>query len=302
MFCSTLNLPVKTTANPFIAPAIMKYIQPFMQIVGYQGDVDKVSAFFTKNLAQPWKTMFKVFNRCLTSRTSGHDKTKINILEIFHVVVNRVHVDYAALLCDTPIPPPKPGSHNEHPEIVDDDDENKKEKKDNDKDDDVNDDYIDHTLDKTQEMGSLETRNEQTCTPILSPHRSPRTILSSDKTISKELTDNESPLTSTRSQGQSKTRRISSKYTHIPQALRRIYMRQDIMIKKMEKKFVTNHDFQAIHKNVDNVLHDVIPKIASNATNDIFEDNLPKVLVKVSMKKDARLRYCTGISFSKEFG
>ncbi|GKB06067.1 hypothetical protein Tco_0834300, partial [Tanacetum coccineum] len=98
MFCSTLNLLVKTTANPFIAPIIMKYIQPFMQIVGYQGDVDKVSAFFTKNLAQPWKTMFKVFNRCLTSRTSGHDKTKINILEIFHVVINRVHVDYAALL------------------------------------------------------------------------------------------------------------------------------------------------------------------------------------------------------------
>ncbi|GKD98575.1 hypothetical protein Tco_1382472, partial [Tanacetum coccineum] len=36
----------------------------------------------------------------------------------------------------------------------------------------------------------------------------------------------------------------------------------------------------AIHKNVDNVLHDVIPKIASNATNDIIEDNLPKVLVE----------------------
>ncbi|GJW00414.1 hypothetical protein Tco_1555665 [Tanacetum coccineum] len=291
-----------------------------LPIVGYQGDVDKVSAFFTKNLAQPWKTMFKVFNRCLTSRTSGHDKTKINILEIFHVVINRVHVDYAALLwwdflhcvqqkkdqiqyphftklinadlmkkfssipqrleedyhfikddiplvsvyttgnvtvrgmlisdefftddiratkevaarsyevfvyvdahnysagnCDTLIPPPsddkerdeesyasefvdsvfhddddsgnriEPGSHNEHPEIVDDDDENKKEKKDNDKDDDVNDDYIDHTLDKTQEMGSLETRNEQTRTPILSPHRSPRTILSSDKNNFKEI-------------------------------------------------------------------------------------------------------------------
>ncbi|GJW11568.1 putative ribonuclease H-like domain-containing protein [Tanacetum coccineum] len=42
--------------------------------------------------------MFKVFNRCLTSRTSGHDQTKINILQIFHAVINKVYVDYASLL------------------------------------------------------------------------------------------------------------------------------------------------------------------------------------------------------------
>ncbi|GKE96179.1 hypothetical protein Tco_1581034, partial [Tanacetum coccineum] len=53
-----LNLPVETTENPFIKPATMKFIQPFIQIVGYQGVVDK----------------------------------------IFHVVVNHVHVDYASLI------------------------------------------------------------------------------------------------------------------------------------------------------------------------------------------------------------
>ncbi|GJS89056.1 hypothetical protein Tco_0771692 [Tanacetum coccineum] len=58
IFRSTLNLPVETTKNPFIEPATMKFIQPFMQIVGYQGVVDK----------------------------------------IFHVVVNHVHVDYVALI------------------------------------------------------------------------------------------------------------------------------------------------------------------------------------------------------------
>ncbi|GJW04276.1 hypothetical protein Tco_1563132 [Tanacetum coccineum] len=42
--------------------------------------------------------MFKVFNRCLTIRTSGHDQTKINILQMFHVVINRINVDYVALL------------------------------------------------------------------------------------------------------------------------------------------------------------------------------------------------------------
>nr|GEU70825.1 putative reverse transcriptase domain-containing protein [Tanacetum cinerariifolium] len=62
MFHSTLKLLVETHENPFIAPATMKFIQPLVKIVRYQGYVDKVSAFSTKNLAQLWQTMFKVFN------------------------------------------------------------------------------------------------------------------------------------------------------------------------------------------------------------------------------------------------
>ncbi|GKA69865.1 hypothetical protein Tco_0775929 [Tanacetum coccineum] len=73
MFRSTLQLPVETPDNPFIEPADLKFIQRFLKIVGYEGIVDKVSDFYTKNLSQPWQTMFKVFNRCLTTRTSGHD-------------------------------------------------------------------------------------------------------------------------------------------------------------------------------------------------------------------------------------
>ncbi|GKE29884.1 hypothetical protein Tco_1445268 [Tanacetum coccineum] len=67
-------------------------------VVGYQGVVDKVSTFYMKNLAQPWQTMFKVFNHCLTTRTSGHDQTKINIHQMFHSVINRTNVNYAALI------------------------------------------------------------------------------------------------------------------------------------------------------------------------------------------------------------
>ncbi|GKA87320.1 hypothetical protein Tco_0809031 [Tanacetum coccineum] len=98
MFRDTLQLPVETPENLFVAPANIHTIEAFMNRVGYQGVVDKVSAFYTKNLAQPWQTMFKVFNRCLTTRTSGHDQTKINILQLFHAVVNQTNVDYAALL------------------------------------------------------------------------------------------------------------------------------------------------------------------------------------------------------------
>ncbi|GJV81906.1 hypothetical protein Tco_1517776 [Tanacetum coccineum] len=49
MFRSTLQLPVETLDNPFIAPTTLEYIQPFMKIVSYQGEVDK-------NYALSWKS------------------------------------------------------------------------------------------------------------------------------------------------------------------------------------------------------------------------------------------------------
>ncbi|GJS63760.1 hypothetical protein Tco_0678324 [Tanacetum coccineum] len=41
MFCSTLKIPVETPEQPFIPPATLKFIQPFLKIVGYQGLVNK---------------------------------------------------------------------------------------------------------------------------------------------------------------------------------------------------------------------------------------------------------------------
>ncbi|GJW26596.1 hypothetical protein Tco_0040407 [Tanacetum coccineum] len=72
------NLPVETPENPFVEPVNIETIEVFMNKVGYQGVVDKVNAFYTKNLAQPWQT--------------------ISILQIFHAVINHTNVDYAALL------------------------------------------------------------------------------------------------------------------------------------------------------------------------------------------------------------
>ncbi|GKB47221.1 hypothetical protein Tco_0897974 [Tanacetum coccineum] len=110
----------------------------------------------------------------------------------------------------------EPGSHKEHPETVDDDDDkNRKEMKDDKKDDvnddDVNDDHTDHSLEKTQETGSLESRKEKMQTPISSPYRSPMTNLSLDKIISMELTDTVSPTPDTTSQGHSKHTSINTK-------------------------------------------------------------------------------------------
>ncbi|GKD05422.1 hypothetical protein Tco_1180396, partial [Tanacetum coccineum] len=58
MFRDTLHLPVETPDTLFFAPVNIHTIKAFMNIIGYQGVVDKVSAFFTKNLVQTWQTMF----------------------------------------------------------------------------------------------------------------------------------------------------------------------------------------------------------------------------------------------------
>ncbi|GJX13063.1 hypothetical protein Tco_0204821 [Tanacetum coccineum] len=110
MFLSTLKLPVETPEQPFIPPATLKFIQLFLKIVGYQGLVDKVSAFYMKNLTQPWQTMFKVFNICLTSRTSGHDQTKYpgftkliiaNIMAKFESIPKILKEEYHSIKDDT---------------------------------------------------------------------------------------------------------------------------------------------------------------------------------------------------------
>nr|GEY53286.1 hypothetical protein [Tanacetum cinerariifolium] len=164
--------------NPFIAPVNIKLVESFMQTIGYQGVMYKVSAFYMKFLAQPWKTMFKVFNRCLTTRTSRHDQTKINILQLFHALVNQTNVDYAAFLWTTPRAHRTPTLTTVSPQVQeklaegeiekmvkgDKDEESYAKKQDESKDDNVEktDDVAEEkdNDNHTHAKGSMETRNE----------------------------------------------------------------------------------------------------------------------------------------------
>nr|GEV46868.1 retrovirus-related Pol polyprotein from transposon TNT 1-94 [Tanacetum cinerariifolium] len=90
----------------------------------------------------------------------------------------------------------------------------------------------------------------------------------------KELTKTVSPSNDTTSKAKYKTRRISSKYSHIPRVIHRMYIRQGYMIQHMKKKYVTNNKFWKVHGKVDKVLHEIIPHIAEKANNDVIEGNL----------------------------
>ncbi|GJS33761.1 hypothetical protein Tco_0532143 [Tanacetum coccineum] len=53
MFRAALKLPTATDAQLFILHTNFDYIKDFLKILGYQGQLQRVSAFFVKNLAQP---------------------------------------------------------------------------------------------------------------------------------------------------------------------------------------------------------------------------------------------------------
>ncbi|GKC83583.1 hypothetical protein Tco_1139300 [Tanacetum coccineum] len=109
----------------------------------------------------------------------------------------------------------------------------------------IDDDDDEEKVDKMKvvRMGSLETRNEKMQTPIPTTPRSPRKILSSDKKIDQQLTDG--------------------------------YMIQD-----MERKCVITAKFWETHNKVDEILHEVIPQLAEEATNDLVEYNLKPCIAK----------------------
>ncbi|GJX14084.1 hypothetical protein Tco_0205842 [Tanacetum coccineum] len=54
MFRTALKLPTKTVEKLFIPPADFPYINEFLKIISYQGQLQRVTGFFVKNLAQPW--------------------------------------------------------------------------------------------------------------------------------------------------------------------------------------------------------------------------------------------------------
>ncbi|GJY08266.1 hypothetical protein Tco_0375320 [Tanacetum coccineum] len=57
---------------------------------------------------------------------------------------------------------------------------------------------------------------------------------------------------------------------------------------RMEKKYVTDREFWKVHGKVDKVLHEIIPRIAERATNDLIEGNLKRVVVDtIIQERDA---------------
>nr|GEU68089.1 integrase, catalytic region, zinc finger, CCHC-type, peptidase aspartic, catalytic [Tanacetum cinerariifolium] len=326
MFRDILHLPVETLDNPFVAPVIIETIEAFMNKVGYQGVVDKGSAFYTKNLAQPWQTMFKKFLDIPQKSEEDYHFIKDDIL-LVSVYTTRDVCVRGMLISDeflteeicttndfkestpsthrtptlTAIPQGRktkqsagkssslqkslririrqqkvverdhdgddskdrlePGSHMDNPKHV------------------VDDDKDDEKIEEEAggEMGSLET-SEETQTTIPTPHRPPKTILSSDKNITHELIDIVSLPTTTTSQTLHSKRGISSKYSHLPSALRRMCMRQGYMIQNMKRKYLIEINLKPCIAATIIEYRDAFRSEVPNLVSQEFNAQAPKII------------------------
>nr|GEV99738.1 hypothetical protein [Tanacetum cinerariifolium] len=94
-----------------------------------------------------------------------------------------------------------------------------------------------------------------------------------------ELTNTASNPTISTSKHSTVKKRISIKYSHLLGALRMMCMRQGYMIQDMERKYVTTVKFWETPHTIDDILHEVVPQITENVTNDLIETNLKACIV-----------------------
>ncbi|GJY34789.1 hypothetical protein Tco_0419258 [Tanacetum coccineum] len=262
MFCDILHLPVETPDNPFVTPVNIETIEVFMNKVGYQEEIRatddfKESETMYMNVDVPMNQPQPVVS---TQGTYSSPLKSLKITIRQQKVVEREKDD------DDSEDRLEPGSHKDKPENVDDDD-----------------DKYDEKVDEKEggETGSLETRTDKMQTPIPTPPRSPRTILSSDKNITQKLTEPVTlPTTPTSNTPHSK-RRISNRYNHLPGALRRMCRRQGYMIQNMERKCVTTKMFWKTHNQVNQVLHldrDAFRSEVPDLVSQEFNAQAPKII------------------------
>nr|GEW80425.1 hypothetical protein [Tanacetum cinerariifolium] len=275
MFRSTLQLPVETPDNPFIVPSTLEYIQPFMKIVVYQGDADK----------------------------------------IFHVVINRIHLDYAALLWW------------DFPQLEEDYHYIK---------DDIplvsvyttgnvivkgmlipNELFTDEirAIEEYKEYEKVfvsvgvptiqpqPVKSTQRTIRIPSTHRTPTHTTIIDDVVQKKrkrkqiVGETSSPKPSLKI----RVKQFKSSDTPIPPSSDDRERDEESYASEFVDSVFHDDDDSGYSQDVDNVFHDIIPTIASNATNDIIVDNLPKVLVEAVVKEKDMFQETVSALISKEF-
>ncbi|GJW66934.1 hypothetical protein Tco_0121358 [Tanacetum coccineum] len=100
-FRTIFHLPQATdnNHNSFVPPPSFSDMVPFYkEVLGFTMELKTSSSFKTTGLLQTWKTLCKIFSKCLTTRVTGWDQPPLQIMQMMYCFVNNIHVDYAELL------------------------------------------------------------------------------------------------------------------------------------------------------------------------------------------------------------
>nr|GEU57400.1 hypothetical protein [Tanacetum cinerariifolium] len=86
--------------NAFSSPPTPDALINFVNDLGYPTVVRNLSDVVTNDMFQPWRVLTTIINLCLTGKTSGFERPRAPVLQIFWGVVNRAHIDYAERICE----------------------------------------------------------------------------------------------------------------------------------------------------------------------------------------------------------
>ncbi|GJW50753.1 hypothetical protein Tco_0092104, partial [Tanacetum coccineum] len=299
MFRDTLHLPVETPENPFVAPANINTIETFMNIFSYQGVVDK------KKKAIQYPRFIKLI--------------VADLMKKFPDIPKRLEEDYHSIKDDVPLVSAyTTGNVSVQGMLVDvfltaeirEINDFKK--------------YetvftkVDVPMNQSQPVVSTQGTHRITH----SAHRLPTVFASPPVTKKRkkiageskpgshkdnpEVFDDDDDKEKEKQNDEMGTLEIRNEETQttIPtllRVLRRMCRRQGYMIQDMERKCVTTAKFWETHNKIDDILHEVVPQIAENVTNDLIEANLKPCIVNTIIEDRDAFRSEVPAFVSQEF-
>nr|GEX11957.1 hypothetical protein [Tanacetum cinerariifolium] len=244
MFHATLNLLVETPEQPFISLYTLEYSQPFLKIVSYQGFVDKHDE------------IQEATHLSLTlAKTAKEYKEKLNVAVVEEPLLKEdteksiegeEEESDGTEFVDSIFLDEEDSSDTIEPESHKD-----KPKEINDDDDEAKDDKKDDNDDDDDHDDHPLIKTRRTCSLKVRTKKMQTPILSPPRSPRKDL-----------SLDKAITKELIVFVTPTPATLSQ---------KRIKEK-------------VDEVLYDIVPKIALNATNNLIEDNLPRTMANVVKK------------------
>ncbi|GKB02125.1 hypothetical protein Tco_0830214 [Tanacetum coccineum] len=98
VFREILQICPRLPNQDFVEPPSEEEMVSFIQVLGYSGKCDMLSAIHTDQMHQPCRTFAAIINRCISGKSSGLDRLRLLRAQILWDMFNKKNVDFVALL------------------------------------------------------------------------------------------------------------------------------------------------------------------------------------------------------------
>nr|GEW24092.1 hypothetical protein [Tanacetum cinerariifolium] len=257
--------------------------------------------------------MFKVFNRCLTTRSSGHDQTKIKILQLFHAkkeaiqyprftkliifdlmkkfpnIPKSIEEAYLSIKDDVPLVSVYTTGNVSVRGML------------------IPNAFLTAEIKETNDFKDYEMVFMKVAIPINQPqpivstqgtnrntpraHRSPTVFANPLEIKKRKQTAGESSSPRKLESGSHKENpeffvdddddKATENQSDDMGALHRMCKRQGYIIQDIERKCITTTKFWETHNKIDDILHEIVSQITENVTNDLIKANLKPCITNI---------------------